>query len=157
MRAPAAHRLRGARHVARRPGQGNHRSLPPHLPPPRDEQGFDRLAARPRGALRLLGRHHAARRGPDHLAQRPLRYRLRAGRRRRRLRPAQGHDADHPREARAAVWAVFGGAIFGYLHSLSGASILRCVGLGLALGLAVFVSVFYRYYTKEPALEGSHR
>ncbi|PAX91386.1 hypothetical protein CLM82_09655 [Streptomyces albidoflavus] len=62
-----------------------------------------------------------------------------------------------PREARAAVWAVFGGAIFGYLHSLSGASILRCVGLGLALGVAVFVSVFYRYYTKEPAPEGSQR
>ncbi|MFD4985664.1 hypothetical protein [Streptomyces sp. NPDC058374] len=54
-----------------------------------------------------------------------------------------------PREVRAAIWGGFGGAIFGFLHSLSDASVLRCVGLGLALGLVVFVSVFYRYYTKE--------
>lgn len=54
-----------------------------------------------------------------------------------------------PREARAAAWAVFGGGIFGYLHSLSGASVLRSVGLGLVLALAVFASVFYRYYTKD--------
>ncbi|WP_436737864.1 hypothetical protein [Streptomyces sp. BBFR102] len=54
-----------------------------------------------------------------------------------------------PQEVRAAVWGVFAGVSFGYLYSLSGASALRAVGLGLALGLAVLASVFYRYHTKE--------
>ena len=54
-----------------------------------------------------------------------------------------------PQPVRAAVWGVFAGAVFGYLYSLSGASILRSIFLGLVLGLVVLVSVFYRYHTKE--------
>ncbi|MEU6125602.1 hypothetical protein [Streptomyces sp. NPDC047123] len=54
-----------------------------------------------------------------------------------------------PRELRAVTWAAFAGIAFGFLYSLSDASVLRSVGMALALTAAVFVAVFYRAYTTE--------
>ncbi|MGW5734700.1 MULTISPECIES: hypothetical protein [Streptomyces] len=54
-----------------------------------------------------------------------------------------------PRELRAAAWAAFAGIAFGYLYSLTDATILRSVAMSLAVTAGVFAMVFYRYYTSE--------
>ncbi|MFF7735411.1 MULTISPECIES: hypothetical protein [unclassified Streptomyces] len=56
-----------------------------------------------------------------------------------------------PRELHAVCWFVFAGAATGFLYSQSRASIISSSGLGLAVGAAVLVMVFYRYYTHEDA------
>ncbi|MCX4907285.1 hypothetical protein [Streptomyces sp. NBC_00878] len=54
-----------------------------------------------------------------------------------------------PREVRAATWAAFAGISFGYLYSLTDASVLKSSGLALVIAGSVFAMVFYRYYTTE--------
>ncbi|MFD3378580.1 MULTISPECIES: hypothetical protein [unclassified Streptomyces] len=54
-----------------------------------------------------------------------------------------------PREARALAWAVFAGIAFGFLYSLTDASILKSSGISLVIAAGVFATVFYRYYTTE--------
>ncbi|MFG2651751.1 hypothetical protein [Streptomyces sp. NPDC048436] len=54
-----------------------------------------------------------------------------------------------PRELRAASWATFAGISFGYLYSLTGATVLRSTIMALAVAAAVFAATFYRYYTRE--------
>ncbi|MDQ0951202.1 putative membrane protein [Streptomyces phaeochromogenes] len=54
-----------------------------------------------------------------------------------------------PREARALAWAVFAGIAFGFLYSLTDASILKSAGHSLVIAAGVFAVVFYRYYTTE--------
>ena len=54
-----------------------------------------------------------------------------------------------PREARALAWAVFAGIAFGFLYSLTDASILKSSGHSLVIAAGVFAVVFYRYYTTE--------
>ncbi|MEU5955845.1 hypothetical protein [Streptomyces sp. NPDC047525] len=54
-----------------------------------------------------------------------------------------------PRELRAAAWAGFAGIAFGYLYSLTDATILRSVLMSLAVTGGVFALMFYRYYTSE--------
>ncbi|GAA1934926.1 hypothetical protein GCM10009837_70960 [Streptomyces durmitorensis] len=54
-----------------------------------------------------------------------------------------------PRELRAAAWAGFAGVAFGYLYSLTDATILRSVIMSLAVAGGVFALMFYRYYTSE--------
>ncbi|MCF3118802.1 hypothetical protein IPZ68_03630 [Streptomyces arenae] len=54
-----------------------------------------------------------------------------------------------PRELRALSWAAFAGIAFGFLHSLTGATVLRSVGMSLVVAAGVFVATFYRYYTTE--------
>ncbi|MFJ6574099.1 hypothetical protein ACIQNU_42580 [Streptomyces sp. NPDC091292] len=61
------------------------------------------------------------------------------------------HRVSHrlPRELRAAAWAAFAGIAFGYLYSLTDATILRSVGMALAVTVAVGLATFYRFYTSE--------
>ena len=54
-----------------------------------------------------------------------------------------------PREARALAWAVFAGISFGFLYSLTDASVLKSSGISLVIAAGVFAVVFYRYYTTE--------
>ncbi|MGW6027531.1 hypothetical protein [Streptomyces sp. NPDC055099] len=54
-----------------------------------------------------------------------------------------------PRELRAAAWAAFAGISFGYIYSLTDATILRSVFMALAVTGGVFAATFYRYYTRE--------
>ncbi|WP_371528129.1 hypothetical protein OG302_20660 [Streptomyces sp. NBC_01283] len=54
-----------------------------------------------------------------------------------------------PRELRAAAWAAFAGIAFGYLYSLTDATVLRSVIMSLAVAGGVFAMTFYRYYTSE--------
>ncbi|MEV0526973.1 hypothetical protein AB0I66_26420 [Streptomyces sp. NPDC050439] len=54
-----------------------------------------------------------------------------------------------PRELRAAAWAAFAGISFGYIYSLTDATILRSVFMALAVTGGVFAAAFYRYYTRE--------
>ncbi|MGB8943180.1 MAG: hypothetical protein WCD21_23530 [Streptomyces sp.] len=54
-----------------------------------------------------------------------------------------------PRELRAAAWAAFSGIAFGYLYSLTDATILRSVFMSLAVAGGAFALTFYRYYTSE--------
>lgn len=54
-----------------------------------------------------------------------------------------------PRELRAAAWAGFAGISFGYLYSLTGATVLRSVFMAFAVVAGVFAATFYRYYTRE--------
>ncbi|MEU6677010.1 hypothetical protein [Streptomyces sp. NPDC046925] len=54
-----------------------------------------------------------------------------------------------PRELRAAAWAAFAGIAFGYLYSLTDATVLRSVAMSLAVAGGVFAWMFYRYYTSE--------
>ncbi|MFE0174732.1 hypothetical protein ACFWZ2_20650 [Streptomyces sp. NPDC059002] len=54
-----------------------------------------------------------------------------------------------PRELRALSWTAFAGIAFGYLYSLTGASILRSVVMSLLVAAGVFAVTFYRYYTTE--------
>ncbi|MFJ9076532.1 hypothetical protein ACIRO3_14920 [Streptomyces sp. NPDC102278] len=55
-----------------------------------------------------------------------------------------------PRELHAAAYGVFVGVALGYLYSLTGDSVLRSAGLGIAVGAATAVTAFYRYYMREP-------
>ncbi|ATL29193.1 hypothetical protein [Streptomyces formicae] len=54
-----------------------------------------------------------------------------------------------PREVRALSWTAFAGIAFGFLYSLTDASVLRSVIMSLLVAGAVFVVTFYRYYTTE--------
>ncbi|MFC7305817.1 hypothetical protein ACFQVC_16515 [Streptomyces monticola] len=54
-----------------------------------------------------------------------------------------------PRELRAFVWGAYAGVAFGYLYSLTGASILRSIGNAALVAGAVACAVFYRYYSTE--------
>ncbi|MEU7578492.1 hypothetical protein AB0B50_12885 [Streptomyces sp. NPDC041068] len=54
-----------------------------------------------------------------------------------------------PRELRALSWTAFAGVSFGFLYSLTGATVLRSVGMSLVVAAGVFVATFYRYYTTE--------
>ncbi|MFD9381289.1 hypothetical protein ACFWBH_38275 [Streptomyces sp. NPDC059999] len=55
-----------------------------------------------------------------------------------------------PRELHAAAYGVFGGVAVGYLYSLTGDSVLRSAGLGIAVAAATGLTAFYRYYMREP-------
>ncbi|WP_055492211.1 hypothetical protein [Streptomyces sp. TP-A0356] len=55
------------------------------------------------------------------------------------------------RELHAVLWAAFAGIALGFLYSQTGESVLRAIGIALAVAVAVFVSAFYRYYTHEDA------
>lgn len=54
-----------------------------------------------------------------------------------------------PRELRALAWAAFAGVSFGFLYSLSDASVLRSAVMAAVVAAGVFVAAFYRYYTRE--------
>ncbi|RII11329.1 hypothetical protein DSC45_28995 [Streptomyces sp. YIM 130001] len=54
-----------------------------------------------------------------------------------------------PRELRAAAWAAFAGIAFGFLYSLTDASILRSVTMASVVAAGVGALVFYRAYTRE--------
>lgn len=53
------------------------------------------------------------------------------------------------RELRAAVWAGFAGAAVGFLHGLTGSSVLRSAAVAFVVAAGVFAVVFYRFYTTE--------
>ncbi|CAL9512557.1 hypothetical protein [Streptomyces sp. NPDC057838] len=55
------------------------------------------------------------------------------------------------RELHALSWFVFTGCAVGFLVSQSGESVLKSAGLGLAVGVGVLLTMFYRYYTREDA------
>ncbi|MFF3461903.1 hypothetical protein [Streptomyces sp. NPDC002619] len=57
------------------------------------------------------------------------------------------------REVHAVLWAAFTGIAFGFLYSVSGRgqAILGSAGLALVVAAAVFIVLFYRYYTHEDA------
>ncbi|MGH4035103.1 hypothetical protein ACQB60_39995 [Actinomycetota bacterium Odt1-20B] len=54
-----------------------------------------------------------------------------------------------PRELRAVSWTVFTGLSFGFLYSLTGATVLRSTIMALAVAVPVGLALFYRYYTTE--------
>ncbi len=54
-----------------------------------------------------------------------------------------------PREGRALSWALFAGAAFGYLYSLTTAPVFRTVVIAILTAGGVFAMTFYRYYTSE--------
>ncbi|MEV0090268.1 hypothetical protein [Streptomyces sp. NPDC050738] len=54
-----------------------------------------------------------------------------------------------PRELRAGAYGVLVGCALGFLYAQTGASILRSVGLGAALGAAAAAAMFYIFYTRE--------
>lgn len=55
-------------------------------------------------------------------------------------------------EAHAALWAAFTGIALGFLYSQSAAAtVLKSCGMGLLVGVALFLMLFYRYYTREGA------
>jgi len=54
-----------------------------------------------------------------------------------------------PRELRAAAWAAFAGIAFGFLYSLTDATVLRSIVMALAVAGGVLAVMFYRYYTSE--------
>ncbi|MFJ3584614.1 hypothetical protein ACIPPS_20635 [Streptomyces sp. NPDC090127] len=56
-----------------------------------------------------------------------------------------------PRELHAAAWAALAGCAVGFLFSLSDASILSGVILGLVVAAGTLVTAFYLLYTHEPA------
>ncbi|MFF5477079.1 hypothetical protein ACFY5C_07015 [Streptomyces sp. NPDC012935] len=55
------------------------------------------------------------------------------------------------REVHALLWAAFTGGTFGFLYSQAPNTALRSSIMGLAIGAACFVVMFYRYYTHEDA------
>ncbi|NBE54977.1 hypothetical protein GUY60_26835 [Streptomyces sp. YC537] len=59
------------------------------------------------------------------------------------------------RELRALAWGSFAGIAFGFLYSLTDASVLRSIGNAAIIGGAVGAATFYRYYTTEDA-RGRH-
>lgn len=54
-----------------------------------------------------------------------------------------------PRELRAAAWAGFAGVAVGFLHGLTGSSVLRSAAVAFAVAAGAFVVVFYLFYTTE--------
>ncbi|MCZ4124391.1 hypothetical protein [Streptomyces sp. H39-S7] len=54
-----------------------------------------------------------------------------------------------PRELRAAAYGVLTGVSVGFLHSLTGESILRCVGMGLFFAAGAVAASYYVFYTHE--------
>ncbi|MFE9645193.1 hypothetical protein ACFYO0_13970 [Streptomyces sp. NPDC006365] len=54
-----------------------------------------------------------------------------------------------PRELRAAAWAGFAGVAVGFLHGLTGSSVLRSAAVAFAVAAGAFAVVFYRFYTTE--------
>ncbi|MEU9298928.1 hypothetical protein [Streptomyces sp. NPDC048269] len=54
------------------------------------------------------------------------------------------------REVHATAYGVFAAIAVGYLHSLTGASVLSSTVIGLFSGLGVGGMAFYRYYVREP-------
>ncbi|MFG2982698.1 hypothetical protein ACGFYQ_15800 [Streptomyces sp. NPDC048258] len=54
------------------------------------------------------------------------------------------------REVHATAYGAFAGIAVGYLHSLTGASVLSSSVIGLFSGAGVGAAAFYRYYTREP-------
>ncbi|MEU3464096.1 hypothetical protein ABZ721_29595 [Streptomyces sp. NPDC006733] len=54
-----------------------------------------------------------------------------------------------PRELRAAAYGVLTGVSVGFLHSLTGESVLRCVGMGLGFAAAATAASYYVLYTHE--------
>ncbi|MEV4973609.1 hypothetical protein [Streptomyces scopuliridis] len=54
------------------------------------------------------------------------------------------------REVRAAAWGVLVGGGMGFLYSLTNHSVLLSSGIGLAIGAATVLVVFYALYTREP-------
>ncbi|ANW19349.1 hypothetical protein [Streptomyces clavuligerus] len=54
-----------------------------------------------------------------------------------------------PRELRAFAYASLCGIAIGFLHSLTGTSILRSAGMGLMFAAAMLVVSFYVFYTHE--------
>ncbi|WP_369272262.1 hypothetical protein AB5J55_21675 [Streptomyces sp. R11] len=55
------------------------------------------------------------------------------------------------REVHAVLWAAFAGGTFGFLYSQAPNTVLRSSIMGLVIGAACFVVLFYRYYTHEDA------
>jgi hypothetical protein len=55
------------------------------------------------------------------------------------------------RELHALLWTAFAGCAFGFMYSETGATALRSTGMALAVSVAVFATLFYRYYTREDA------
>ncbi|MFD4605477.1 hypothetical protein ACFWPQ_46645 [Streptomyces sp. NPDC058464] len=55
------------------------------------------------------------------------------------------------RELHAVVWTAFAGIAFGFLYSQTGESVLRSVGMSLAVAAVTFILMFYRFYTHEDA------
>ncbi|MFC9652799.1 MULTISPECIES: hypothetical protein [unclassified Streptomyces] len=53
-------------------------------------------------------------------------------------------------EVRAAAWGVLVGGGMGFLYSLTNHSVLLSSGIGLAIGAATVIVVFYRLYTRRP-------
>ncbi|GAA3819857.1 hypothetical protein [Streptomyces chiangmaiensis] len=58
-----------------------------------------------------------------------------------------------PRGPHALTWAVFAGVAFGFLYSQTGHSVLRSIGISLAVAVATFVFDYYRYYVHQEPLE----
>ncbi|MEU0986106.1 hypothetical protein [Streptomyces sp. NPDC005953] len=54
-----------------------------------------------------------------------------------------------PRELRAAAYAGLCGMSIGFLHSLTGCSILQAVGMGLFFAAAMLVASYYVFYMRE--------
>jgi hypothetical protein len=59
------------------------------------------------------------------------------------------------REVHALMWLAFTGASFGFVYSQTGATVLRSLLMGLAVGAVAGGTLFYWYYTHEDA-EGHH-
>ncbi|GAB2984446.1 hypothetical protein GCM10023080_057770 [Streptomyces pseudoechinosporeus] len=62
-----------------------------------------------------------------------------------------------PREPRAAAWAGFvgvAGVAVGFLHGLTGSSVLRSAAVAFAVAAGAFAVVFYRFYTTEDCPRG---
>ncbi|MFJ4469984.1 hypothetical protein ACIP2X_21280 [Streptomyces sp. NPDC089424] len=55
------------------------------------------------------------------------------------------------RGAHALLWAAFAAVAFGFLYSQTDYSVLRSAMLSLVVGGVFFLTLFYRYYTHEPA------
>ncbi|WP_267241692.1 hypothetical protein [Streptomyces sp. PR69] len=58
-------------------------------------------------------------------------------------------QASLPRELRALAYGALSAAAIGFLVSLTGSSVLRSAGLGVAVGAGVTVVAFYLFYTHE--------
>ncbi|MFJ8311832.1 MULTISPECIES: hypothetical protein [unclassified Streptomyces] len=54
-----------------------------------------------------------------------------------------------PRELRAGAYATLFGAGIGFLHSLTGESVVRASGMGLVFAGVMFAASFYWFYTHE--------
>ncbi|GGW53972.1 hypothetical protein GCM10010503_34010 [Streptomyces lucensis JCM 4490] len=56
-----------------------------------------------------------------------------------------------PREVHAVLWAAFTGAAFGFLYSQSNGPVWETVLISLFVSAGTFITLFYRYYTREDA------